>query len=116
MVSTRGAFADTGAVADTSDRLAIIDMAQGLLTLTYDQPTGLSGLDLMGTSGNKLFVNLQGDGILLVDVANPAAPVAQSFYRTLGWASGIELAGTTAYVPAYYYGTYRLALDGPGNL
>ena len=39
-----------------------------------------------------------------------------AFSRTLGWASGIEFAGTSAYVPADYYGTYRLDLNAPGNL
>ena len=70
----------------------------------------------MAVQQNKLFINLQGDGILVVDVANAAAPKGVSFYRTLGWASGIEFAGNTAYVPANYYGTYRLDLSAPGNL
>jgi hypothetical protein len=112
-----GGTADTGAtVEDQSDRLAIIDMSQGTLTVTYDLPTELANLDLMGVEQNKLFVNLQGDGILLVDVSAASAPQAVSFYRTLGWASGIEFAGTSAYVPAYYYGTYRIDLTAPGNL
>ncbi len=113
-----GASGDAGAAvpADTSDHLAIIDMSQGKLTLTYDQPTELNNLDLMGAQQDKLFVNLQGDGILVVDVTSAAAPEGLSFYRTLGWASGIEFAGTSAYVPADYYGTYRLDLNAPGNL
>ncbi|MBN2574002.1 MAG: beta-propeller domain-containing protein [Deltaproteobacteria bacterium] len=102
--------------ADTSDRLAIIDMSQGQLALTYDQPTALYNLDLMGVQQNKLFVNLQGDGILIVDVANPAAPKGMAFKRTLGWPSGIEFAGASAYLPAYNYGTYRIDLTAPGNL
>ena len=52
----------------------------------------------------------------MVDVTEAAAPKAVSFYRTLGWASGIEFAGTSAYVPADYYGTYRLDLNAAGNL
>lgn len=113
-----GGTADTGAATaeDTSDRLAIIDMSQGLLTVAYDQPTGLANLDLMGVEQSRLFVNLQGDGILVVDVTSATAPKALSFYRTLGWASGIEFAGSSAYVPAYYYGTYRIDLTAPGNL
>jgi hypothetical protein len=103
-------------VADTSDRLSIIDTSSGALASAYEQPTGLTSLDLMGVQQNKLFVNLQGDGILVVDVAEAAAPAAVSFYRTLGWASGIEFAGTSVYVPADYYGTYRFDLDAPGNL
>ena len=98
--SGAGADAGTTASVDTSDHLAIIDMSQGKLALTYDQPTELDNLDLMGVQQNKLFVNLQGDGILVVDVTNSSAPKWLSFHRTLGWASGIEFAGTSAYVPA----------------
>jgi hypothetical protein len=120
-----GAAAETGGdtgsdtasePADTSDHLAVIDMSQGQLALVYDQPTGLGNLDLMGVQQNKLFVNLQGDGILVVDVANPAAPKGVSFKRILGWPYGIELVGTSAYLPAYNYGTYRIDLTAAGNL
>jgi len=119
--SGAGAVADTADAGsatpvDTSDHLAIIDMSQGQLALVYDQPTELTNLDLMGVQANKLFANLQGDGILVVDVTNPLAPVGQSFSRTLGWASGIEFAGTSAYVPADYYGTYLIDTSAPGNL
>jgi hypothetical protein len=110
-----GGTADTAAPADTSDHLAIVDMSQGTLALTYDLPTELSGLELMGVYQNKLFVNLQGDGILVVDVASASAPKGQSFHRILGWPSGIEFAGTSAYLPAYNYGTYRIDLAAPGN-
>jgi hypothetical protein len=108
----RGAPAD----ADISDRLAIIDASNNTLASSYEQPTLLTDLDLMGVEHNKLFVNLQGDGILVVDVADALAPRAVSFYRTLGWASGIEFAGASAYVPADYYGTYRLDVSAAGNL
>jgi hypothetical protein len=106
----------TDPAPDLSDHLAIIDMSQRKLTMTYDQPTELYNLDLMGVQQNKLFVNLQGDGILVVDVTSASAPKGVSFYRTLGWASGIEFAGTSAYVPADYYGTYRIDMNAPGNL
>jgi len=114
--STSDTGTGTQAAVDTSDRLAIIDTAQGTLASSYEQSTLLTNVDLMGAAQNKLFVNLQGDGILVVDVADAAAPKAMSFYRTLGWASGIEFAGTSAYVPADYYGTYRLDLNAAGNL
>jgi hypothetical protein len=104
------------APVDTSDHLAIVDMAQGKLALAYDLPTGLANLEPMGVHENKLFANLPGDGILVIDVANPAAPKGQSFYRILGWPSGIEFAGGNAYLPAWNYGTYRIDLTAPGNL
>ena len=61
-------------------------------------------------------MNLQGDGILVVDVTSSSSPKGVSFSRTLGWASGIEFAGTSAYVPADYYGTYHIDMNAPGNL
>jgi hypothetical protein len=103
-------------VTDNSDHLVIIDMSDRKLAVTYDQPTELYSLDLMGVYQNKLFINLQGDGILNVDVTSASAPKAVSFYDTLGWASGIEFAGTSAYVPASYYGTYFIDLKASGNL
>jgi hypothetical protein len=119
-VATSGSSGGTGGstdpAPDTSDHLAIMDMSQRKLTFTYDQPTELYNLDLMGVQQNKLFVNLQGDGILVIDVASAAAPKGVSFYRSLGYASGIEFAGSSAYVPADYYGTYHLDLSAPGNL
>jgi hypothetical protein len=111
-----GGTTTTAPAPDLSDHLAIIDMSQGTLTTTYDQPTELYNLDLMGVQQNKLFVNLQGDGILVVDVTSSSAPKGVSFYRTLGYASGIEFAGTSAYVPADYYGTYHIDMNAPGNL
>jgi len=112
-----GGAVDLGtSTGDTSDRLTVLDLSAGRLAVTYDEPTGLDNLDLMGVAQDKLFVNLQGDGILLVDVGDPAAPEPLSFLRTLGWASGVELAGTSAYIPAYYYGTYRIDLTAPGDL
>jgi hypothetical protein len=113
---TGGASGGTTVAVDTSDHLVVVDMSQRTLAVAYDQPTELDNLDLMGVSQNKLFVNLQGDGILVVDVANAAAPKGLSFYRTLGYASGIEFAGTSAYVPANYYGTYHIDLSAAGNL
>jgi hypothetical protein len=116
---TGGASGGSGTTApapDLSDHLAIIDMSQRKLTMAYDQPTELYNLDLMGVQQNKLFVNLQGDGILVVDVTSSSAPKGVSFSRTLGWASGIEFAGTSAYVPADYYGTYHIDMNAPGNL
>jgi hypothetical protein len=114
--ATTDATGGTAPAADTSDRLSIIDTSSGTLASAYEQPTELTNLDLMGVQQGKLFVNLQGDGILVVDVADAAAPKALSFYRTLGWASGIEFAGSSVYVPADYYGTYRFDLAAPGNL
>jgi hypothetical protein len=77
----------------------------------YDQPTGSYDLQLMGTYQGRLFANLQGDGVLVVDVDNPAAPHGLRFVRTLGYASHIEFAGNDAYIAAGYFGVYHLDLE-----
>jgi hypothetical protein len=61
-----------------TDRLQIFDLSQHTLRTVYDQPTGSFGLQLMGTYQGRLFVNLQGDGVLVVDVDNPAKPRASA--------------------------------------
>jgi hypothetical protein len=95
-----------------TDRLQIFDLSQHTLRSVYDQPTGSYGLQLMGTYQGRLFVNLQGDGVLVVDVDNPAKPRGLRFLRTLGYASHIEFAGNDGYVASGYFGVYHLDLDG----
>ena len=70
----------------------------------------------MGTYKGQLFVNLPGDGILVVDLTNPAKPFGRQFLRTLGYATQIEFVGDEAYVPAGYFGVYRLPLASPSFL
>lgn len=94
----------------TSDRLMIFDMAQNTLRTAYDEPTRMFNVQLMGTHKDKLFVNLSGDGILIVDISDPSKPFGQRFVRTLGYATHIEFAGDDAYVAAGHFGVYRLDL------
>jgi hypothetical protein len=88
----------------------IFDLSQGKLTSTYDQPTRMYNVNLMGAEGNRLFVNLSRDGILVVDTTNPAAPRGISFLRTLGWASHLEFFGDDVYVASGYFGLSHLGL------
>lgn len=98
---------------DRSDRFLIFDLAKLSLDKVYDRPTATYGVQMMGTHQGKLFLNLPGDGVLVVDASNPAAPVGQQFLRTLGYASHIEFAGDSAYVAAGYFGIYQMKLTGP---
>jgi hypothetical protein len=109
----------------TSDRLMIFDLAAGKLNAVYDQPTRMYNMQLMGTHQGKLFINLAGnpgyyydpfgvggggDGILVVDIANPAAPRGIRFLRTLGFATHIEFFGDDIYVAAGHFGLFHLDL------
>ncbi len=103
-------------VEEVSDRLVAFDLGKFTLARVYDQPTGTQGVQFMGTYKKQLFVNIQGDGILAVDVANPARPVGRQFLRTLGWATHIVFAGQDAYVAAGYFGVYRMGLGASAGL
>jgi hypothetical protein len=89
---------------DSSDSLLAFDLSQGKFTSLYDASTGMYGSDLVGIHDGRLLVSLSGDGFLVVDVANPSAPVGVRFVRTLGWANNIEFADGEVYVASGYFG------------
>jgi hypothetical protein len=115
-VSTAGASAAAPSWEITSTRLAIFDLSAQRFGSVYDQPTKASGLNIMGTQKGRLFLNLSGDGILVVDVSNPAAPVGVQFLRTLGWGSSLEAAGDDIYVASGYFGIDHLSLSAPASI
>jgi hypothetical protein len=96
-----------------SDELAIFDLSGLKLDNTFMGAIGTYYVQLMGVSGKKLFVSMPGDGVLVVDAANPEQPVGQKFLRTLGWTTHITFAGSTAYVASGNFGIQQLALDEP---
>jgi len=73
-------------------------------------------VQLMGVHQGRLFANLAGDGILILDVTNPARPAGVHFERTLGYATHIEFVGNDAYVGSGYFGTTHIDLKGPVTL
>jgi hypothetical protein len=95
---------------EVSDHLMIFDLGGLHLDEKYGEPTGTYQVRMMGVNQGKLFLNLPGDGILAVDVSNPAAPVGQKFMRTLGYATHLEFAGSKAYVAAGYFGIFEMDL------
>ncbi len=101
---------------ETSDRLMIFDLAGQTMNPAYDRPTKAYNLQLMGTNKNRLFVNLQGDGILVVDVTKPAVPIGVKFLRTLGYATHMEFFGNDAYIASGYFGLNHLGLGDPADI
>jgi hypothetical protein len=97
---------------DRSDRLMALDLSKNKLNLVYDQSTKMHNVQLMGVHENRLFMNLAGDGIMIVDVADAQNPFGVQFHRTLGWATHIEFAGDDAYVGSGFFGTTHLDLRG----
>lgn len=100
----------------TSDRLMIFDTSAGTLAALYNEPTRTYGVQLMGTHAGKLFLNLPGDGVLMADVSNPAAPQGQRFMRTLGYSSSLEFADQDAYQASGNFGIFDMNLAAPGKL
>jgi hypothetical protein len=99
-----------------SDELFVFDLSASWLDRTYAGALGAWYVNIMGTYQDKLFVNIPGDGVLVVDVTDPARPFGQSFVRTLGWASHIGFSGDTAYVASGNFGIYQIDLSGPSAI
>jgi hypothetical protein len=95
---------------DLSDRLMAFDLSGKKLNLVYDQSTRMFNVQLMGVHQGRLFANLAGDGILIIDVSDAAKPAGLHFARTLGYATHIEFAGDDAYVGSGFFGTTHIDL------
>jgi hypothetical protein len=115
----------------TSDRLIIFDLTNNKLDVAYDRATRMYNTQLMGTHEGKLFVNVMGsngynyydrgavaggDGILVLDISNGAAPKGVRFMRTLGYASHIEFFGDDVYVAAGHFGLSHMNLSEAPSL
>jgi hypothetical protein len=100
----------------TSDRLMLFDLSANRLDLAYDQPTKAYYLRIMGTQKGRAFMNLQGDGIVVLDIAQPTAPTPVRFLRTLGYATHLESFGDDVYVASGYFGVEHMSLLDPPTL
>jgi hypothetical protein len=100
----------------TSDRLMIYDLSNNTFATLYDQPTKAYNLQIMGAKQGRLFLNLSGDGILAVDVSNPAQPTGVNFLRTLGWANTMQAFGDDLYVASGYFGLNHMSLTAPAAM
>src|SRR4029077_19563849 len=90
------------------------DLAGGQFATRFDGATGMYGSDLVGVHAGRLLMSPQGDGVLVVDVSNAAAPRGVRFVRTLGWAQNVEFAGSDVYVASGYFGVQNFGVgDAP---
>ena len=93
-----------------SDHLMIFDTSSYKLNKTYGATTATYNMQLMGAFGDKLFISLPYDGVLVVNTKDPAKPEGAQFMRTLGYATHLEFVGKKAYVASGYFGTYQMDL------
>lgn len=100
---------------DFSDHVIVLDLAGNTLEQRYGASIGTYGVQLMGSYSNRLFLNLPGDGLLTVNMSDPANPTAQQFLRTLGYASHVEFFNSTAYIAAGYFGVYQMDVMGTSS-
>ena len=101
---------------DVSDQLMIFDLSGLTLAKKYSEPTGTYQVRLMGTYQGKLFLNIPGDGILVVDVSDMTAPKGLQFARTLGYTTHIEFVNDRALLSAGYFGIYEIDLKSPASI
>lgn len=101
---------------DQTDHLLVFDLATNKLDQVFSSSIGTYGIQVMGSYQDRLFVNLPGDGILVVNISDAAKPVGQQFLRTLGYASHIEFVGNTAFIASGYFGTYQMNLTNASSL
>ena len=101
---------------ELSDHFIVLDLSENRLDTAYDQPTRAYYLRIMGTQKDRAFLNLQGDGIVVVDISRPTAPTGITFLRTLGYATHLESFGDDIYVASGYFGLDHLSLLDPPNI
>ena len=65
----------------------------------------------MGAQPGRLFLQVSGAGVLVVDTSNESAPFGRSFLRTLGWGSHLEFSGSTLFAAAGNFGVFQKSLD-----
>lgn len=97
--------------SDQSDTLGIYDLSKDTFAKVFEAATRTTNTQLAGVQNKRLFINLPGEGLLVVDVSKPATPDGLHFERTLGWTSNLEISGDSAFVAAGHFGIYTLNLN-----
>ncbi len=94
-----------------SDHLFIYDLSGSTFKQLVVAKTLTYNIQLMGIYKQRLFLNLSGDGVLVVDVRNASKPKGLHFERTLGWLTHVEFSGDKALLAAGHFGVYELDLN-----
>lgn len=96
---------------ERSDQFLIFDLSKGQFDKVFSATTLAQNLQLMGIYRNALFLNLMGEGVLVVDINLPSKPWLRYFQRTLGWLSSIVFADDVAFAASGHFGLYQLPLQ-----
>jgi hypothetical protein len=95
---------------DTTEHLAVFDLRERKLTAAFDGSLGIDDFTLMGGDEQHLYLRLPSAGVLVLDTSDAQRPRGQTFLRTLGWGSHLEVSGTTMYVAAGQFGVFQRSL------
>ena len=110
---------------DQSNKLAYIAMESGQIQVydisqLPDMPTfvssisiGTSGINGVYLSGNYLYAAAGSNGLAVINVSDPAAPVLTNVFNTTGVASDVVVNGGYAYVADSYNGMLILDVTNP---
>ena len=77
---------------------------------------GTYGAQLMGLRADRLFVNLPGAGVVVVDASKLDAPKPIHFVPALGYATHVALGDDRAYIAAGNYGIFEVPLSAPTTI
>jgi hypothetical protein len=97
-----------GGVQDQTEQMSKLSVLDALGT---DLPL-LSEIDidswasLRDAKDSRVFFTVP-SGLLIVNLENPEAPVAQAYYPVIGWPTRMVPEGSFLYIPAGRYGLYR---------
>ena len=93
-----------------SDNLFAFDLSGDRFKELVSANTRTYNVQLMGVHQQRLFLNLQGDGVLVIDMRDTKNPKGLHFERTLGWLTHIEFSGDKALLAAGHFGVYEVDL------
>lgn len=109
-------YANEVSADQASDRLVVFDLTEDRLDLAYDQPINAYDVRIMAAQKGRVFMSLPGDGIVVVDTAQPTLPKPIRFLRTLGYATHLEALGDDIYVASGYFGLDHMSLTEPPTI
>ena len=64
-------------------------------------------------AGSYAYVAYAGDGLRVISIANPSAPVAVGSVETPDWAVGVAVVGGYAYVADFNFGLRVISIANP---
>lgn len=106
---------------DDLNNTALWDTAAGQMRMapfeitlagSYDSPGNALGVAI---AGNFAFVADGSDGLRIVDILDPAAPVSAGSYDTPGHANNVAISGNYAFIADSYNGLVSIDISTPGS-